>query len=514
MKNGITVGDRPQWNTHIGFLLAAIGSAIGLGNIWRFPYLCYKNGGGAFLVPYFLALVIVGIPFVILEVGLGHKMRGSAPAGYAKVSTRWEWLGWWQVMFVMFGIVLYYSVIVAWCLYYFLLSFGLNWGADPNTFFFNDFLMKSETPFEVGNIRLPILFSLAIVWFLNWFIIYRGVVRGLERANKLFMPLLFLLILILVGWSISLPGSSEGIRVYLKADFEKLKDVGVWIDAVSQIFFSLSIGFGILIAYASYLPKESQIVKDSVTISIANCSFSLITGIAVFSVLGYMAHKLSLPIDKVVSESIGLAFVVFPKAIGMLPAFSQLFGVLFFSSLVIAGLSSSVSILEAFTSGTIDKFHYSRKTVASVLAVAGFFGSTIFTTQGGIFWLDIVDHFLTQYGLVLGGILECILIGWIYKAYILRGHINSVSQLQLPSWWDYAVKIVIPVTLAVILFNGFVKEIASPYEGYPWLAIVLIGRDWVIFTLFFALIVAARPWKRYQEKTSGAKRVKPESYIP
>lgn len=495
MKKGITARHRPQWKSHAGFLLAAIGSAIGLGNIWRFPYLCYKNGGGAFLIPYFLALVVVGIPFMILEIGLGHKMRGSSPASYARVSTRWEWLGWWQVLFVMFGIVLYYSVVVAWCLYYLLLSFGLNWGADPNTFFFNDFLMVSKTPFEVGNIRLPILFSLAMVWFLNWFIVFRGVQKGLERANKLFMPLLFSLILILVGWSMSLPGSSEGVGVYLKPDFQKLKDIGVWIDAVSQIFFTLSIAFGILIAYASYLPKKSQIVKDSVTISLANCSFSLIAGIGVFSVLGYMAHKLSVPIDQVVSKSIGLAFVVFPKAIGMLPAFSQLFGVLFFSCLVIAGISSSVSIMEAFVSSTIDKFHYSRTTVVSGLAVAGFFGSTIFTTQGGIFWLDIVDHFLTQYGLVLAGILECILIGWIYRAYVLRQHINSISQLRLLGWWDHAVRIVIPVTLAVIFVNGLLKELASPYEGYPWLAIVLIGRDWVLFTLFFAVIVAGRPWK-------------------
>ena len=497
MKKGIASGHRPQWNTHIGFLLAAVGSAIGLGNIWRFPYLCYKNGGGAFLIPYFLALVIVGIPFMILEIGLGHRMRGSAPASCAGASTRWEWLGWWQVIFVMFGIVLYYSVIIAWCFYYLLLSFGLNWGADPNSFFFNDFLMISKGPFEVGNMRLPILFSLAVVWFLNWLIVIRGVAKGLERANKLFMPLLFLLILILVGWSINLPGASEGISVYLKPDFEKLKDMRVWIDAVSQIFFSLSLGFGILIAYASYLPKKSDIVKDSVTISIANCSFSLIAGLGMFSVLGYMAHKLSLPIDQVVSKSIGLAFVVFPKAIGMLPAFSQLFGVLFFSCLLIAGLSSSVSILEAFASSAIDKFHYSRKTVVSLLAITGFIGSTIFATQGGLFWLDIVDHFITQYGLVLGGILECILIGWIYKAYVLRGHINSISQLQLFSWWDYSVKIVIPVTLAVILMNGFVKEVTSPYEGYPWPALSFIGVGWVIFTLFFAIFIAARPWKDY-----------------
>ncbi|NVM21710.1 MAG: sodium-dependent transporter, partial [Desulfobacterales bacterium] len=178
--------------------------------------------------------------------------------------------------------------------------------------------------------------------------------------------------------------------------------------------------------------------------------------------------------------------------------FSHLFGVLFFSCLVIAGLSSSVSILEAFASAAIDKFHYPRKAVVSVLAVAGFFGSTIFTTQGGLFWLDIVDHFLTQYGLVLGGILECILIGWVYKACVMRAHINSVCQLRLLSWWDHAVRIVIPATLGVILVNSFVKELTSPYEGYPWLAIILIGRDWVIFTLFFAMIVAARPWKEYQ----------------
>lgn len=498
---------RPQWKTHIGFLLAAIGSAIGLGNIWRFPYLCYKNGGGAFLIPYVLALVIVGIPFMILEIGLGHKMRGSAPASFARVNSRWEWLGWWQIIFVMFGVVLYYSVIIAWCFNYLFFSFGLEWGADPNKFFFNNFLMISKGPFEVGNVRSPVLFSLGIVWFLNWLIVFRGVEKGLEKANKLFMPLLFILILILVGCSISLPGAVQGLSVYLRPDFERLKDVRVWIDAVAQIFFTLSIGFGIMVAYASYLPKKSQIVKDSITISVANSCFSLIAGLGVFSVLGYMANKLSLPIDQVVDKSIGLAFVVFPKAIGMLPAFSKFFGALFFACLVIAGISSSVSILEAFTSGIIDKFHYPRKIVASVLAVTGFVGSIIFTTQGGLFWIDIVDHFLTQYGLVLGGILECILIAWIYKAYKLREYLNKFCLLRLHAVWDWTVKFVIPVALAVIFINSLIKELSTPYEGYPWLAIVLIGRDWVVFTLFFAMIVAARQWKKQADHVTKEMRI-------
>jgi len=487
----ISPSHRPQWNTHIGFLLAAIGSAIGLGNIWRFPYLCYKNGGGAFLIPYFLALLIIGIPFMILEIGIGHKMRGAAPTSFSKVNSKWEWLGWWQIIFVMFGIVLYYSVVISWCVNYFIFSFNLNWGPDPNNFFFTKFLALTKHPFEMGSIRAPLLFSLGVVWFLNWLIVFKGVEKGLERANKIFMPLLFVLILILVGWSLKLPGALSGLGVYLKPDFEKLRQVGVWIDAFSQIFFTLSLGFGIMIAYASYLPKKTQIVKDSVTISIVNCSFSLIAGVGVFCVLGYMAHKLSLPMDKVVSKSIGLAFVAFPKVISMLPVLAKVFGILFFSCLVIAGLSSSVSILEAFASGIIDKFGYPRKVVVSILSLLGFLGSLAFITQAGLFWIDIVDHFLTQYGLIIGGVLECVLIGWIYKASKLRMHILSCSKLS--PLWDYLIKIVIPASLGIILINGLVKEVSSPYGEYPWLAIILIGGGWLIFTLFWTLIVTFRP---------------------
>jgi NSS family neurotransmitter:Na+ symporter len=138
--------------------------------------------------------------------------------------------------------------------------------------------------------------------------------------------------------------------------------------------------------------------------------------------------------------------------------------------------------------------------VVSALAIVGFLGSVMFTTQGGLFWLDIVDHFLTQYGLVLGGILECILVAWVYKAYKLREYINKFSRLRLHASWDYTIKLIIPAVLSVIVVNSLFQEFASPYEGYPWLAIVLIGRDWVIFTLFLAVIVATRRWKQYTKK--------------
>ncbi len=487
---------RPQWKTHLGFVLAAVGSAIGLGNIWRFPYLCYKNGGGAFLIPYVIALVVVGISLMVLEIGLGHKMRGSAPASLAGVSKKWEWVGWWQVILVMFGIMLYYAVIVAWCLNYFMFAVNGAWTDNPGNFFFNQFLMTSSGPFQFGELRTPIMLALLVVWGVNWLIVFLGVEKGLERANKIFMPLLFLLTAVIVIWSVRLPGAGEGIKVYLQPQFERLSDIRVWMDAFGQILFTLSLGFGIMIAYASYLPRKTEIVRDAFSICVINSIFSLFAGFGVFSVLGYMAESTGKQLSEVVDQSIGLAFVVYPKAISLLPAFSREFGLIFFAILVIAGLSSGISILEAFTSALIDKFHYSRKTVVSAVSVAAFVGGLVFTSRAGLFWLDIADHFLTSYGLVVGVILECLVVGWVFKAFRLREHVNHFSAWKLQRWWwDVSVRFIVPLVLVGLIASSLLEELASPYGGYSRLAVVLIGRDWLIFTAFAAVLVSARNWK-------------------
>lgn len=494
--NQVMQPHRAQWRTHIGFVLAAIGSAVGLGNIWRFPYLCYKNGGGAFLIPYAIALFVIGIPLMILEIGLGQRMRGSAPMSFAKANRHWEWLGWWSVIFVMFGIVLYYSVVIAWCVNYLFFSLNLSWGADPNNFFFQKFLSVTAGPGQLGDVRTNILFALAFVWFINWLVVFFGVQRGVERANKIFMPVLLVLTSILVIWSINLPGAREGIKWYLRPDFSILAKPEVWIDAFSQIFFTLSLGFGIMIAYASYLPRKADIVKDSFTICFANCFYSIFAGFAVFGTLGYMSLTTKTPMSEIVSESIGLAFVAYPKAISLLPALAPIFGVMFFVALVVAGLSSAVSILEAFSSAVIDKFHYSRRAVVTFLSIIGFLGGIVFATGAGLYWLDIVDHFITHYGLVIVGILECIVIGWVYKASKLREYINHISSgFRIGSWWDFSIKLFAPALLIAILLNDLIREISSSYGNYPLLANVLIGRDWLIFTLFAAIIIAAKPWK-------------------
>jgi NSS family neurotransmitter:Na+ symporter len=487
---------RPQWKTHWGFLLAAVGSAIGLGSIWRFAYVCYEHGGGAYLIPYFVALVTAGLPLMLLEYGLGHAMRGSAPMAFAKIGPRWEWLGWWMVIFVMFGIVMYYCVVIAWCVCYLGFSLTQAWGADPNAFFFQQFLMVTPGPQVLGDIRSPILLGLLIVWLVNWLIVYFGVEQGIERANKIFMPLLIALILALVGWNLTLPGAAEGMWRFLRPDFSRLGDATVWIDAYSQVFFTLSLGFGIMIAYASYLPRKADLHQDAWITSLLDTAVSIVAGLAVFGTLGYMASATGKPFEQVVTNGIGLAFVAYPQAISLLPHFQRLFGVLFFLALTVAGIASAISILEAFCAAAIDKFHYSRKAVVTVLSVLGFLGGIVFATGGGLHWLDITDHFLSHYGLFLACILQSLVVGWRYDASRLRQHIEAASSRRLGAWFDWSIKYLVPAVLAVLLVSDIVKDARQPYGGYPWPALILIGCNWLVATLIAALFVAMRPWRK------------------
>jgi len=300
--------------------------------------------------------------------------------------------------------------------------------------------------------------------------------------------------LILVAWGLTLPGAAEGLKYYLLPQWSRLLDPRVWMAAYGQIFFTLSLAFGIMIAYASYLPRRTDLVSNAVTTSLVNCLYSFVAGFAVFSILGYLAQAKGLPIDQVIESGPSLAFVVFPEAISRLPYLRELFGVLFFTALVIAGLSSAVSMIEAFTSGLLDKFKIPRKLVVTVVCLIGFAGSLVFTTGGGLYWLDILDHFLNQYGLVLAGLLECLVVGYLFKADVLRRHINQQARHKLNRGWDVIVKYVTPAILLAMLVRTLAAEIAKGYGHYSASALVGIGVSWLLATLAAAFILSLYPW--------------------
>lgn len=497
---------RSSWKSNLGFLMAAIGSAIGLGNVWRFSYMAHQYGGGAFLVPYFVALVVAGVPIMLLEYGIGHREKGSSPLSLTRIDRRAEWLGWWMPVVAMFGIMLYYSVVIGWCVNYFLYSFTLAWGADTQDFFFNTFLQVSDSAATLGGVRIPILFTTMLVWVLCWLICFRDIRHGIERASLVFMPLLFVLTIIMVAWTLTLDGAIEAITSqYLHADWAKINLFAsdpatrsaagsVWAAAFGQIFFTLSLGFGIMITYASYLPHKNDISKNAIITSVVNCLYSLIAGLAVFGVVGFMAKAQGVAFDEAIKGGPQLAFVVYPKAISLLPQLNSLFGVMFFLVLIIAGLTSGVSLVEAFTCSLTDKFDWPRQRVATMLCIAGFLGSIIFTTRGGLYILDIADHFVTNYGLVVGGLLECLLIGWVLKAETLRKHINQVST-RVPRLWNLFIRYTTPLILAFLLYLTFGADLRKNYGNYPTDQLVMYGIGWMLVCLVVALAFAFSPWR-------------------
>lgn len=482
--------EREVWTTRLGFVLASIGSAIGLGNIWRFGYLVYSNGGGAFLIPYFLALFITGISLMILEFSLGHYFKVSAPMALREVKKKFEWVGWWAVL-SGFIITTYYVVVISWALVYLAKSVTLAWGEDTASYFFRDVLQLSDDPWDLNGFAFEVLIATVAVWFLNWLVDFKGVKRGIEAASFVLMPLLWLLAAILVLRAVTLPGAFEGINWYLKPDFGKLSEYSIWLAAFGQIFFSLSLGMGVMITYASYLPKKSDLATNAFIVSLADSAFSILIGFAIFGTLGYMSFVSNTPIQDLVSQSVGLAFIVFPKALNMLPALNNVIAAVFFLALVIAGLSSSISLVEAFSSAIMDKFGISRKMAVNIVIGAGFLGSLIYTTRAGLYWLDVIDHFINYYGLLLVGLLEVVAASWFFDLSVLKKHVNEVSKIKVGSWWDFALKFFTPSILALLLIMDIAGNLKENYGGYAT-EFLLTGFSIIVLGMLASAIIS---WK-------------------
>lgn len=493
--------NRGQWGTRAGFIMAAVGSAIGLGNIWRFPAVAYENGGGAFFIPYLFALLTAGIPLLVMEFTLGHKYRGSAPLSFFRMNRKTEWLGWWAVL-VSFVISTYYAVIIAWAIRYSIFSINLSWGEDTEGFLFNDFLQLADAPGQTGSMVMGILIPLVFVWLITLGVLFAGVKKGIEKANKIFIPTLVVLFIIIVIRAITLPGAAEGLQTFFAPDFSQIMNPSVWVAAYGQIFFSLSIAFAIMITYSSYLPKKSDITNNAFITGFSNSSFELLAGIGVFGALGFMAQQSGVGVEEVVSGGVGLAFVVFPQIINEFPALSGLFGFLFFLSLVLAGLSSLISISETYVAGIKEKFGLSRNAAVSVGGGLAAIISLLFATQGGLYFLDAADYFINQFGVAFVGLVEVVVIAWfLRKLNDFQTHANGVSDLHLGVWWKACLGVITPIVLGVMMFQLFTKNLLGKFEtetgnyaGYSDSFIFYSGWLVAIFAIVVGFLMTAKSW--------------------
>ncbi|MDO5721262.1 MAG: sodium-dependent transporter [Actinomycetaceae bacterium] len=492
-------GKRDLWTGQYGFLLAAVGSAIGLGNIWRFPGVAYTNGGGAFILPYIIALLFVGIPVLLLDYSLGHKYRGSAPLTFRRLAKKAEFLGWWQVA-VSFIILVYYAVIIAWAAMYTVFSVRMAWGEDATTFFLEDFLKVEGDKLISFTPVMQIFIPLVLVWVFVTFALARGISRGVEKVNRIFIPLLVLLFLILVVRALFLPGAVEGLSEFFAPDWQALTNADVWLAAFSQIFFSMSIAFGIMLTYASYLPRRSNLTGTGLVAGFANSSFELLAGIGVFATLGFMAHQSHTTVGEL--EGLTgpiLSFVTFPTIISLMPG-GVLFGILFFTSLTLAGITSLLSLLQVVSGAIQDKFNLPAKKAAVYVSVISAVVSTaLFSTTTGLTNLDVVDAFINNIGVVSSAIAMTLVAFFVApRIGVLRRHLNLTSSVGVPKAWNWMVGLVVPVVLAVMLFQEVVSYLTEGYGDYSpgSINVLLFGWGAIIFGLIISAIFTWLPWSK------------------
>ncbi|MBR6024678.1 MAG: sodium-dependent transporter [Methanobrevibacter sp.] len=447
--------EKNQWDSPLSFVLAMIGAAVGLGNIWRYSYVLYSNGGGAFFIPYLVAIGLMGIPFLILEYGIGFSFKDSFTNIFKKVNPKLEILSWMLVLFV-FIIVVYYMVIISWDFVYLCSSINFAWGSDP-ALYFEKAVGGSSNLSNMTSIILPTLAGVIILWAVTWAISHRDLSDGIGKISKILIPALFVIMAIIIVYSITLPGAGIGISTLLHPNWMALTDVNIWLAAFSQVLFSLSMGQAIALSYASYLPKGAKLIDNVFIVVASNSLFEVCTAFGVFSVLGYMSSTSGTPMVNLITEGTGLIFVVFPTIFNIMGPVGHIFAPVLFIAILFAGITSVFGIMEPMVNSTMHKLNWTRKKAVTVLSIVGCLLSLLFTTGISSYLLGIVDGFINNFCLIFFISIQCIVFTWLIDIDEIMDEINENSGFKVGKIWKAVVKYILPIFLFVMWAAGVVE---------------------------------------------------------
>ncbi len=425
---------RELFGTKWGFVLAAVGSAVGLGNMWRFSYVAAEGGGAAFVILYIAMVALLGIPLMLCELVVGRKTHLS-PIGALRTlgGKRWAVLG---MLFVLVGFLIlsYYSVIAGWTLRFAVESALTGFPGEPGAHF-------TEIASGRGAVMWHLLFMALTIS-----IVMVGVQKGIERAAMILMPTLFLIVLGLAAWATTLPGAGAGYAFYLQPDLGQLLDPGVISQAVAQAFFSLSLGMGAMLTFASYLSKDTDLNQESVTISFADFLVAFTSGLVVFPVMFALGLQ-----DAVTESTVGALFIALPGAFEAMGGVGRIVGVLFFVALAVGAITSAISLLEVVTSSIIDEFGISRRNAAVGMGILiALFG---LLSANSLDILGLVDQFAGELFLAVGALGMSIFVGWFMKDPITELARGAAPGFQavIPTAL-VLVRYVLPPVIAVVVW--------------------------------------------------------------
>lgn len=454
------MSEKAKFRSKIGLVAATVGSAIGLGNVWRFPAETQANGGGAFLLVYVLCVFILGIPVMLAEFSLGRGGATDAVGAYRKYAPR---SAWWIAgalpVLASYIILSFYMVVAGWTLEYFLQSVGggLYEGLPAGGDNLDGFFVGRMQEYVCGTAG-PLLNTYVLI-LLNLGVLLFGVRKGIERLSNVLMPMLFVLLLVFCCVSLSLPGASDGLRYFLKPDFSKITP-SVVINALGQAFFSLSLGMGILITYAAYYPKDTRLCRTAVTVSLLDMMAAVLMGVIIFPAV------MSFGLQNADMEGTALVFVTLPEVFARMPV-TRLWSSLFFFLLMVAAITSTVSIAEVSISFVQNRFRRSRRAACLIVLLPLFvlsaasalsFGPLDSVRIGGLTIFDFLDTIGTNLMLPLASILLCVFMGW-RKPGLLRGELANYDPdgHRMAGPVTFVVRWVAPLLILAVLVTAILK---------------------------------------------------------
>ena len=479
---------RGSWASRSTFILAAVGSAVGLGNAWRFPGLAAKYGGGSFLFVYVVALLVLGIPLLTMEISIGRRVHRGAPGTFRAMHKKAEWVGWAATTNAFF-IATYYAIVFAWVLLMFGISYkfaGMTGNSDAASALFTKTIETTGT--TSGYSIPPILIVAALV---AWLLIYFCIRNGASSVGKVvkytvFAPVVCLVIMAIKGFT--MPGSMEGLATLFIPKWGALSNASLWIDAVGQVFYSLSIMMAIMIAYGSFLDRSANIAADSLIIAFSDLGVSVLSGIVMFTTM----YGCGMDVSAMSTSGIATAFIIYPTAIVNLTGngvINAIFGAVFYLCLITLAIDSAFSIVEGVSTAISDKFHLNHKKTTLVVCTISAIVSILFITRAGLAWLDIVDNWTNQYSMIIIGVFECIVVGWVFDPNKVVAEVNlNAKRFRMPQWWfDLSIRFISPIILFGFLcwnmYTLFAKNGGRYNTEYGFFAEIIGG--WVIMALCF-----------------------------